>query len=281
MFLYSIEKFMTSFLRHTMRFRALASMPLTHIIPCRVSNMYNTRIRVIQFILVLCFISWFRAVFTWLSKVIGFGFGFGFTTPFGWLVYLLWFWFYDSQVKTALSFIHFVKRSRTVHIHEEPELFTSDFITIPFLFLLHLGVAYITSFGSCGPIKDISLRVVSYQTNVSSCYREMERLEQERKMKELEELRRKVWTWSQNVHKPYKTDQKVYIAKPDNELRRLALSFVIKFVASKTSFARVSKGAALTFFHVNTHFLTVALYVISFNTSYSFIWHVTAPHCGS
>ena len=31
-----------------------------------------------------------------------FGFGFGFTTPFGWLVYLLWFWFYDSQVKTAL-----------------------------------------------------------------------------------------------------------------------------------------------------------------------------------
>ena len=41
-----------------------------------------------------------RAVFTWLSK--GIGFGFGFTTPFGWLVYLLWFWFYDSQVKTAL-----------------------------------------------------------------------------------------------------------------------------------------------------------------------------------
>ena len=22
--------------------------------------------------------------------------------PFGWLVYLLWFWFYDSQVKTTL-----------------------------------------------------------------------------------------------------------------------------------------------------------------------------------
>ena len=44
-----------------------------------------------------------RAVFTWLSKGIGFGFGFGFTTPFGWLVYLLWFWFYDSQVKTALD----------------------------------------------------------------------------------------------------------------------------------------------------------------------------------
>ena len=34
---------------------------------------------------------------------IGFGFGFGLTTSFGWLVYLLWFWFYDSQVKTALS----------------------------------------------------------------------------------------------------------------------------------------------------------------------------------
>ena len=48
-----------------------------------------------------------RAVFTWLSKGIGFGFGFGFgfTTPFGWLVYLLWFWFYDSQVKTTLDAI--------------------------------------------------------------------------------------------------------------------------------------------------------------------------------
>ena len=45
-----------------------------------------------------------RAVFTWLLKGIGFGFGFGFTMPFGWLVYLLWFWFYDSQVKTALFF---------------------------------------------------------------------------------------------------------------------------------------------------------------------------------
>ena len=33
---------------------------------------------------------------------IGFGFGFGLTTSFGWLVYLLWFWFYDSQVKTTL-----------------------------------------------------------------------------------------------------------------------------------------------------------------------------------
>ena len=43
-----------------------------------------------------------RAVFTSLSKGIGFGFGFGFTTLFGWLVHLLWFWFYDSQVKTAL-----------------------------------------------------------------------------------------------------------------------------------------------------------------------------------
>ena len=44
-----------------------------------------------------------RAVFTWLSKGIGFGFGFGFTTPFSRLVYLLWFWFYDSQVKTTLK----------------------------------------------------------------------------------------------------------------------------------------------------------------------------------
>ena len=50
-----------------------------------------------------CLIEFHRAVFTWLSKGIGFGFGFGFTTPFGWLVYLLWFWFYDSQVKTALK----------------------------------------------------------------------------------------------------------------------------------------------------------------------------------
>ena len=45
---------------------------------------------------------YYGAVFTWLPKGTGFGFGFGFTTPFGWLVYLLWFWFYDSQVKTAL-----------------------------------------------------------------------------------------------------------------------------------------------------------------------------------
>lgn len=59
------------------------------------------------------------------------------------------------------------------------------------------------------------------------------------------------------------TDQKVYIANPDKELGRLALSFVIKFVASKRSFAQMSKGADLTFFHVNTHFLTVPLYVIS------------------
>lgn len=95
---------------------------------------------------------------------------------------------------------------------------------------------------------------VTSQTNVSSCYREMERLEQERKMKELEELRRKVWPWSQIVRKPYNTGQKVYIANPDKELRRLALSFVIKFVASKTSFAQVSKGADLTFFQVNTLF---------------------------
>ena len=56
-----------------------------------------------------------RAVFTWLSKGIGFGFGFGFTTPFGWLVYLLWFWFYDSQVKTALSSFNWRFSSRPRH----------------------------------------------------------------------------------------------------------------------------------------------------------------------
>ena len=59
MILYGIENFMTSFLRHAMWFRTLARMPLIHIIPCRVSNMYNTRNRVMQFILLLCFISWF------------------------------------------------------------------------------------------------------------------------------------------------------------------------------------------------------------------------------
>ena len=48
------------------------------------------------------YIAYVRAVFTWLSKGISFGFGSGFTTSFGWLVYLLWFWFYDSHVKTAL-----------------------------------------------------------------------------------------------------------------------------------------------------------------------------------
>ena len=40
---------------------------------------------------------------------IGFGFSFGFTTSFGWLVYLLWFWFYDSQVKTALKWSDYDK----------------------------------------------------------------------------------------------------------------------------------------------------------------------------
>ena len=62
------------------------------------------------------FISVHRAVFTWLSKGIdfGFGFGFGFTTPFGWLVYLLSFWFYDSQVKTALSYPCYSYQGSTV-----------------------------------------------------------------------------------------------------------------------------------------------------------------------
>lgn len=89
---------------------------------------------------------------------------------------------------------------------------------------------------------------VASQTNVSSCYREMERLEQERKMKELEELRRKVWTWSQIVRKPYKTEQKVYIANPDNEeLGRRALSFVIKFAASKNKFCIGVEGSGSYF----------------------------------
>ena len=87
---YTVLKNLTSFLRHGSGSRALASMPLTHIIPCRVSNMYNTRNRVI-----------------------------------------------------SLSFIQCVKRSRTGHIHEEPELCTRDFITTPFLFLLHVGVTYV------------------------------------------------------------------------------------------------------------------------------------------
>ena len=40
-----------------------------------------------------------RAVFTWLSK----GIGFGFTTPFGWLVYLLWFGFTTVKWKPLYS----------------------------------------------------------------------------------------------------------------------------------------------------------------------------------
>ena len=60
-------------------------------------------IHFLQFFVINLIRGLIRAVFTWLSKGIGFGFGFGFTTPFGWLVYLLWFWFYDSQVKTALK----------------------------------------------------------------------------------------------------------------------------------------------------------------------------------
>ena len=61
-----------------------------------------------------------RAVFTWLSK--GIGFGFGFTTPFGWLVYLLWFWFYDSQVKTALTRLQWRWRAQIANLvsHKEP-----------------------------------------------------------------------------------------------------------------------------------------------------------------
>ena len=39
--------------------------------------------------------------------------------PFGWLVYLLWFWFYDSQVKTALfeslDWVRWFTRRRPQH----------------------------------------------------------------------------------------------------------------------------------------------------------------------
>ena len=52
--------------------------------------------------------------------------------PFGWLVYLLWVWFYDSQVKTALmmklkefqrlkaSEAHLHQTSLKVHPHPPP-----------------------------------------------------------------------------------------------------------------------------------------------------------------
>ena len=45
----------------------------------------------------------------------GIGFGFGFTTTFGWLVYLLWFWFRDSQVKTALTMVNYIPRFKFVY----------------------------------------------------------------------------------------------------------------------------------------------------------------------
>ena len=103
---------------------------------------------------------------------------------------------------------------------------------------------------------------VTSQTNVSSCYREMERLEQERKMKELEELRRKVWTRSQNVHKPYKTDQKVYIANPDKELGRLALPFVKKFVPSKTNFCLGVEGSGSYFLSCKYTFFNCCMLLV-------------------
>jgi len=46
----------------------------------------------------------------------GFGFGFGFTTVGDWLSgligkLLVWFWFYDTQLKTALSFANVCRNS--------------------------------------------------------------------------------------------------------------------------------------------------------------------------
>ena len=91
----------------------------------------------------------------------------------------------------------------------------------------------------------------------------MERLEQERKMKELEELRRKVWTWSQIVRKPYKTEQKVYIANPDKEeLGRLALSFVIKFAASKNKFCIGVEGSGSYFLSCKYTFFNCCMLLV-------------------
>ena len=59
MFLYCIENFVT-FLRYAMWFRALASMPLTHVMQYRVNNTYNNHNLVVQFISVVLFISWFN-----------------------------------------------------------------------------------------------------------------------------------------------------------------------------------------------------------------------------
>ena len=92
-----------------------------------------------------------RAVFTWLSKGIGFGFGFGFTTPFGWLVYLLWFWFYDSQVKTALStksrLVSPDTKSRAKHLKVGYLIAISkglQFVFISVYWLTNLQIVYLT-----------------------------------------------------------------------------------------------------------------------------------------
>ena len=95
MFLYSIEKFMTSFLRHAMWFRALASMPLTHIIPWRVSNMYNTCNRVIQFILVSCFISWFIIYPLRKAKP---------HCPYSWRTRTIYQWFHYDPISLSFAF---------------------------------------------------------------------------------------------------------------------------------------------------------------------------------
>ena len=69
-----------------------------------------------------------RAVFTWLSK----GIGFGFTTPFGWLVYLLWFWFYHSLVKTALKCNYRWKtKGMRINVTQNPLVTVSVLLTGP------------------------------------------------------------------------------------------------------------------------------------------------------
>ena len=85
-------------LNHYLAGKYLEINCVIHWIGLSISSATGAWPRLLQAWLVLTSV---RAVFTWLSK--GIGFGFGFTTPFGWLVYLLWFWFYDSQVKTALN----------------------------------------------------------------------------------------------------------------------------------------------------------------------------------
>ena len=76
------------------------------------------------------------------------------------------------------------------------------------------------------------------------------------------------------------TDQKVYIANPDKELGRLALSFVIKFVASKNKFCIGVEGSGSYFLSCKYTFLTMS-HCRLLNTSCSFILHVIVSRCGS